>query len=84
MHSQSQNYPTNFASSESIGPAQHHYHPVQGKHFSGGAGLGKDDLLGNASDEVLHEYPDMQTKNKFVKSVDEGTFNRMKQQAANS
>ena len=40
---------------------------------------GKEDLF--AQDEVLHEYPEMPTKNKFVKSVDEGTFSRMKQSA---
>ena len=39
----------------------------------------KEDLF--TSDEVLHEYPEsnLAIKNKFIKSVDEGTFTRMKQ-----
>ena len=65
MHAQSVNYP----SAESVG----HHQPIM---LSKQAA--KEDLF--AGDEVLHEYPDMpQTKAKFIKSVDEGTFNRMKQ-----
>lgn len=32
-----------------------------------------------STDEVLHEYPDMPIKTKFIKSVDEGTFTKLKQ-----
>ena len=63
IHSQSQNYPLNFASGEIIGQNSQNRQ--------------KEDLL--ASDEVLHEYPEMPTKKKFIKSVDEGTFSKMKQ-----
>lgn len=41
----------------------------------------KEDLF--ASDEVLHEYPEMPVKTKFIKSVDEGTFSKLKQKGAN-
>ena len=27
---------------------------------------------------MLHEYPEVQVKTKFIKSVDEGTFSKMK------
>jgi len=36
----------------------------------------KEDLF--AADEVLHEYPEMPLKTKFIKSVDEGTFSKLK------
>ena len=41
----------------------------------------QEDLLAN--DEVLHEYPEP-VKQKFIKSVDEDTYARMKQNAMNS
>lgn len=67
-HSLSVNYPTaNNASGEII--------PV-----SKIPGTGKEDLFAN--DEVLHEYPDLPTNKKFVKSVDEGTFTKLKQGTA--
>ena len=61
----------NFASGE-IGQSQ----PMMTKQSA------KEDLFAN--DEVLHEYPDMPVKNKFIKSVDEGTFTKMKQGNNNS
>lgn len=69
IHSHSVNYPMNFASGEIIQP----------KMTKQGA---KGDLFAN--DEVLHEYPDMPIKTKFIKSVDEGTFTKMKQSANNN
>lgn len=65
-HSLSVNYPSNNNASGEI---------IQTKIQKQNA---KDDLL-FGSDEVLHEYPDMPIKTKFIKSVDEGTFTKLKQ-----
>ena len=71
MHAQSVNYP----SAESVG--------VLGQPMMLSKNAAKEDLF--AGDEVLHEYPDMpQSKTKFIKSVDEGTFTRMKQSTQNN
>jgi len=64
IHSLSVNYPVNIASGEI--PSQHMLVKQ----------MGKEDLF--AGDEVLHEYPEMQLKTKFIKSVDEGTFSKLK------
>lgn len=69
IHSHSQSYSASSASAEVIGK--------QLKKTSG-----KEDLFAN--DEVLHEYPEMPNKTKFIKSVDEGAFTRMKQANSNS